>query len=65
MRAVLYMAAVAATSWNPVIREFYLRLVGAGKPKKVVLVACMRKLVVILNAIVRDRSPWQYSPAST
>ena len=35
------------------------------KPKKVVLVACMRKLVVILNAIVRDRSPWQYSPAST
>ena len=48
-----------------VIREFYLRLVGAGKPKKVALVACMRKFVVILNAIVRDRSPWRYSPAST
>ena len=58
VRAVLYMAAVAATRWNPVIREFYLRLVGAGKPKKVALVACMRKLLVILNAIVRDRSPW-------
>jgi len=65
VRAVLYMAAVAATSWNPVIRGFYLRLVGAGKPKKVALVACMRKFVVILNAIVRDRSPWQYSLAST
>ena len=48
-----------------VIREVYLRLVGAGKPKKVALVACMRKFVVILNAIVRDRSPWRYSPAST
>jgi len=65
VRAVLYMAAVAATRWNPVIREFYLRLTGAGKPAKVALVACMRKLLVILNAIVRDRQPWRYSPAST
>ena len=64
VRAVLYMAAVAATRWNPVIREFYLRLTGAGKPAKVALVACMRKLLVILNAIVRDGRPWRYSSAS-
>ncbi len=65
VRAVLYMATVAATRWNPVIREFYLRLIGAGKPVKVALVACMRKLLVILNAIVRDGRPWRYNPAST
>ena len=65
VRAVLYMAAVAATRWNPVIREFYLRLIEAGKPVKVALVACMRKLIVILNAIVRDGRPWRYNPALT
>ena len=65
VRAALYMATVAATRWNPVIREFYLRLVGAGKPVKVALVACMRKLLVILNAIVRDGKPWRCNPALT
>ena len=64
VRAVLYMATLAATKWNPVIRGFYLRLIQAGKPVKVALVACMRKLPVILNAIVRDGQPWRYSPAS-
>ena len=64
VRAVLYMATLAATKWNPVIRGFYLRLIQAGKPVKVALVACMRKLLVILNAIVRDGQPWRYSPAS-
>jgi len=48
-----------------VIREFYLRLIEAGKPVKVALVACMRKLIVILNAIVRDGRPWRYNPALT
>ena len=44
--------------WNPALKVVYDRLVGAGKAKKVALVACMRKLLVILNAIVRDRKPW-------
>jgi transposase len=59
VRAALYMAALVASRRNPVIRAFYQRLVAAGKPKKLALTACMRKLLTILNAIVRDRSPWQ------
>jgi transposase len=58
VRAVLYMATMVAARHNPVIRPFYQRLLAAGKPRKVALVACMRKLLVILNAIVRDRRPW-------
>ena len=59
VRRVLYMAALVATRTNPVIREFYQRLLARGKEKKVALTACMRKLLVILNAIVRDGRPWQ------
>lgn len=58
VRAALYMGALVATRHNPVIREFYERLLAAGKPKKVALVACMRKLLSILNAVMRDRVPW-------
>lgn len=58
VRKVLYMATLAATRFNPVIQEFYRRLVQAGKRKKVALVACMRKLLTILNAILRDRKHW-------
>ncbi|MEZ5447243.1 MAG: IS110 family transposase [Gammaproteobacteria bacterium] len=58
VRAVLYMAALSATRSNPVIRAFYARLIAAGKPAKVALTACMRKLLSILNAILRDRSVW-------
>ena len=58
VRAVLYMATLTATRCNPVIREFYQRLLKAGKLKKVALVACMRKLLTILNAIIRDRVHW-------
>lgn len=58
VRRVLYMAALTATRCNPVIKAFYQRLVAAGKEKKVALTACMRKLVVILNAMVRDRRAW-------
>lgn len=63
VRSVLYMATLAATRTNPVFREFYQRLVGAGKPKKVALVACARKLLVTLNAMVRDDTLWQPPPA--
>ena len=59
VRAVLYMATVAAARCNPVIRVFYWRLRAAGKPAKVALTACMRKLLTILNAMVRTQSPWR------
>lgn len=61
VRAALYMAALTAARWNPVIARFHKRLRAAGKPPKVALTACMRKLLVILNAIVRDRQPWQHA----
>jgi transposase len=58
LRRVLYMAAISATRFNPVIRAFYERLRAAGKPPKVALIACMRKLLVALNAMVRDSTHW-------
>lgn len=58
VRAVVYMAALVAVRHNPVIRDFYARLVAAGKPKKVALVASMRKLLTILNAMLRDQAMW-------
>jgi transposase len=63
VRSVLYMAALSAIRWNPVIREFYQRLLGRGKAKKAALVASARKLLVILNAILRDQRPWSASVA--
>lgn len=63
VREALYMAALVGSRHNPPIKRFYERLVEAGKPKKVALVACMRKLLVILNAVLRDRTPWRYSHA--
>ncbi|MDQ2987764.1 MAG: IS110 family transposase [Pseudomonadota bacterium] len=58
VRHVLYMAALVASRYNPSIKVFYDRLVAAGKPKKVALVACMRKLLTILNAMVKAGKPW-------
>jgi transposase len=58
VRAVVYMATVSATQHNPVIRAHYEHLLAVGKPKKVALVACMRKLMTILNAMVRDGTLW-------
>jgi transposase len=63
VRAVLYMAALVATKRNAVIRGFYQRLVAAGKPKKLALVACMRKLLTILNTMVRMRTRWNPAAA--
>lgn len=59
VRSVLYMSVVAAIRCNEVIAAFYRRLRAAGKPGKVALVACMRKLLTILNAMVRHHAPWQ------
>lgn len=61
VRSALYMAALVAARHNPVIAAFYKRLRAAGKPAKVALMACMRKLLTILNAILRDRQPWQHA----
>lgn len=60
VRAALYMAALSATRCNPLIQAFYQRLTAAGKPKKLAIVACMRKLLTILNAILKSGQPWQY-----
>ena len=58
VRTTLYMAALSATRHNPAIREFYGRLCAKGKPKKVALTACMRKLLAILGAVLRNRARW-------
>ena len=58
VRAVLYMASLSAIRYNPVIGAFYARLVAKGKPAQVALVACMRKLLTILNAMARDGRNW-------
>ncbi len=62
VRATLYMAALVATRHNPIIRQFYTRLCEAGKAKKVALIACMRKLLTILNAMLKHNEPWAFSP---
>lgn len=59
VRSALYMAALTASRFNPVIRDFYTRLCDMGKPRKVALVACIRKLLTIINAMLKHRTPWQ------
>ena len=64
VRAVLYMGALVASRYNPVLREFYHRLLAAGKPKKLALTACMRKLLTILNAMVKSGQHWSHQASS-
>jgi transposase len=64
IRTVLYMGALVAARHNPVIRRFYRRLRAAGKPAKVALTACMRKLLTILNAMMRSNTRWYAGPAT-
>ena len=59
VRAALYMSALVAARRNPVIRAFYQRLVAAGKPKKVALIACIRQLLTILNVMMRTNASWR------
>jgi transposase len=59
VRCGLYMAALVASRYNPTIKAYYGRLIAAGKPAKQALTACMRKLLVIINAMLRDNRPWQ------
>lgn len=66
IRATLYMATLAAIRFNPVIKSFYQRLLDKGKPKKVAITACMRKLLVIVNSIVKSGQDWtnKFNPTS-
>lgn len=64
-RRVIYMAALTASRHNPVLKAYYQELLARGKAKKVALVACMRKLLTILNAILRTRRPWSHPSLST
>ena len=59
VRAALYMPTLAAVRWHPVLRDFYERLLRAGKARKVALMACMRKLLVILNAMLKHCAKWE------
>ena len=61
VRAALYMATLAATRFNPVIKAYYNHLLAQGKAKKLALTACMRKLLIILNSMVRNNCHWQYT----
>ena len=61
VHTALYMSVWSATRWNPVIRVFYERLREKGRPAKVAQAACMRKLLILLNAMVRDHRPWDPS----
>lgn len=64
VRQVLYMSAVTAVRWNPTLKTVFDHLVEKGKPTKVALVACMRKLLIYLNAMVRDQAPWHVQPVA-
>ena len=59
VRAVVYMSTLVATRYHPVIKAFYTRLLAAGKLKQVALIACMHKLLTMMNAMVREMTPWQ------
>lgn len=61
VRSALYMAALVATRYNPVLKAHYTKLVAAGKAKKLALIACTRKLLVILNAMLRSKTPWRHN----
>jgi len=61
IRTVLYMSAVVAARFNPVIRAFYQRLKEAGKGFKVAITACMRKILIILNTMIKNNTYWKYA----
>lgn len=64
VRSMLYMAALVGSRFNPVLKAFYQRLLAAGKPKKLALIACAHKLLTILNAILARKTPWRPFPAA-
>ena len=63
VRTVLYMAMMSAMQCNPVFKTTYKRLLGAGKPKKVAIIACVRKMVITLNSMLRDGTMWDENSA--
>lgn len=65
VRCALYMATLSAIRWNPAIKAMYERLKARGKPFKVAMIACLRKLLVILNTMARTSTPWNPAFATT
>ena len=65
VRAALYMGALVASRWNPVLRDFYQCLLAAGKPKKLALTACMRKLLTALNMMAKNGLRWKPNVATS
>ena len=63
VRNALYMAALVAAHHNPIIKDFYQRLLNKGKPKKLALTACMHKLLIILNALIKHQAVWEHNYA--
>jgi transposase len=63
VRQTLFITALSASKFNPVIHAFYESLLKSGKSKKVALVACIRKLLVIINSMVKNNQKWRYIPA--
>lgn len=61
MRNLLYMTALAAIRWNPVIKLHYRQMTERGRPKKVAIIACLRRLLGMLNAILKSKSPWRHA----
>ena len=61
VRKGLYMATLVATKHNPVVRQFYQQLLARGKAKMTALTACMRKLLLILNAMIKENTPWKFN----
>lgn len=59
LRSALFMATLSAVRWNPVLKAHYQQMIQRGRPKKVALIACLRRLLSILNAIIRSKTPWQ------
>ena len=60
-RTAIFMAALSASRYNPILKTFYQRLLRAGKPKMVALVAVARRLLTILNAMIRDKTEWRHA----
>jgi transposase len=61
VRNLLYMTSLAAIRWNPVIQAHYRQLIRRGRPKKVAIVACLRRLLGMLNAILKSKTPWRHA----
>ncbi len=61
VRNLLFMTTLVAIRWNPIIRAHYRQMIARGRPKKVAIIACLRRLLGMLNAILKSKSPWHHA----